>query len=162
MKYKVWSIKGSGDRTGFTLIEVIVVLSIILVLASLVIPGLVKGRYLSRKAATRAEISEMERAIAMYNSDYGAYPSDSSDNSSSALLDALKGDPKADPPRRPYYKFLPKRIANNEYKSIFDKPFYYRENESEKTKTDEMKNPFTFDIWTHDGKDKADGINNWE
>jgi type II secretion system protein G len=147
---------------GFTLIEVIVVLSIILVLASIVIPGLMRGHYGAKKTTTKNEIAQMSQAIAMYEMDYGGYPEDKPGYSSEALIKALGGDPKAVPPRRPYFTFQAKRILNNEYYSVFNKPFYYRENNSKKDKTDEMKNPFTFDIWTHDGKKDAQGINNWE
>lgn len=148
--------------TGFTLIEIIVVLAIILLIAGLVTPGLIEGRYRAKVVLTKAEISEMERAIAMYELDYGAYPSDLPDYSSKALVDTLEGDPKSDPPRKPYYTVKKNRIVNNEYVSLFNRHFYYRENASEKTKTDEMKKPFTYDIWTDDCRKNKEGINNWD
>jgi len=151
------------DRAGgFTLIEVIVVISIIMVLAVMILPGLIKGQYLAKKAGAESEIANMETALQLYESDYGGYPADIEGNSSKALVDALNGDRKADPPRKTYYPFKTKQIVGGEYCSVFNKPFYYRENASEKIKTEEMKKPDSFDIWTSDGKKTDDGINNWD
>jgi general secretion pathway protein G len=152
----------TDKRAGFTLIEVIVVISIIMVLAGLLLPGLVKGQYLAKRAGTEAEVANMETALALYESDYGGYPADVDGNSSKPLVDALKGDRKADPPRKTYYTFKPKQIIDGAYYSVFNKPFYYRENASEKTKTEEMKKPDSYDIWTSDGKKEDQGINNWD
>lgn len=149
-------------RNGFTLIEILIVMSIIMVLAVMIIPGLVNSRYLVKKATTKTEITQMESAIAMYESDYGAYPVGLDNNSSKALVDALNGDRKADPPRKNYFPFKAKRIIDGEYYSEFNKPFYYRENASKKTKTEEMKKPDSYDIWTSDGKKDDTGINNWD
>jgi prepilin-type N-terminal cleavage/methylation domain-containing protein len=150
------------DRRGFTLVEILVVMSIIMVLAVMIIPGLVKSRYLAKKAAVRSEIANIETAINMYEADYGGYPAEAESNSSRALVDALNGDRKAEPPRKNYFPFKAKRIINGEYYSELKRPFYYRENASEKTKTDEMKKADTYDIWTHDAKDDEFGINNWD
>jgi prepilin-type N-terminal cleavage/methylation domain-containing protein len=153
-------------RCGFTLIELIVVISIIMVLAAMIIPGLANGGWLAKKAATKSEISNMETALALYESDYGAYPADDADNSSKPLVDALKGDSKpkeGETRKKAYYPFKPKQIVDGEYRSVLNKPFYYRENASETTKDDTiMKNLDTFDIWTSDGKKIDDGINNWD
>ncbi|HLD35422.1 MAG TPA: prepilin-type N-terminal cleavage/methylation domain-containing protein [Planctomycetota bacterium] len=156
----------TDKRGGFTLVELIVVISIIMVLAAMIIPGLTRGQYLTKKAATKSEISSMETSLALYESDYGAYPTEVDGNSSRALVDALKGNSKSDegqPRRKAYYPFKAKQIVDGEYYSVFNKPFYYRENASEQTKDDTiMKNPDTFDIWTSDGKKTDDGINNWD
>ena len=153
----------SAKRNGFTLVELIVV--IIMVLAAMIIPGLTKGQYLSKKAATKSEISNMETALALYESDYGAYPDDDEDNSSKNLVDALKGNSQPEEGqarKKAYYPFKSKQIIDGEYYSVLNKPFKYRENASEATKTEEMKNPDTFDIWTSDGRSSDEGINNWD
>lgn len=150
------------NRRGFTLVEILVVMSIIMVLAVMVIPGLVKGRYLAKKVATRSEIANIETALSVYESDYGGYPSEADGYSSLSLIEALNGDRKSDPPRKNYFPFKSKRIIGGEYYSEFNKPFYYRENASNSTKADDMKNPDTYDIWTHDGRDDEFGINNWD
>jgi len=155
------------NKTGFTLIEIIVVISIILLIATLIIPGLIEARYIAKVALTKTQIAQIEEAIVMYEADYGCYPADQPDNSSKVLIDTLKGDrgdPNSNPPRpprKPYYDFK-NDILNNEYLSPLKKPYYYRENASETTKDDDMKNPFKYDIWTDDLRKKKDGINNWE
>ena len=156
-----------NKRDGFTLIEVIVVISIIMVLAAIIIPGLANGQYLSKKAATKSEISGMELALALYESDYGAYPEDEESNSSKPMVDALKGNPnpgEGEARKKTYYPFKTRQFnKDGEYYSVLNKPFYYRENASEKTKDDTiMKNLDKFDIWTSDGKGKDEGINNWD
>ena len=157
-------IRSGGSLTGFTLIEIIVVLSIILLIATLIIPGLIEARYRAKVAMAKTQIAEMEKAITMYEMDYGCNPADQTGNSSKALINALKGDPESDPPKRPYYVFKENDILNNEYYSPLRKPYYYRENASETIKTNDMKNPFKYDIWTDDLRkiDENDGINNWE
>lgn len=150
---------------GFTLIEILVVMSIILVLAVMIVPGLVNAKYLSKKAATRTEIANMETALNLYESDYGAYPDDDEDNSSKPLMEALTGDPnpgEGKQPRKTYYQFKASRIIDGEYCSEFKKPFFYRENASVTEKTDDMKNKDSFDIWTDNGKKNETGINNWD
>ena len=157
-------------RGGFTLVELIVVISIIMVLAAMIIPGLAKGQYLSKKAATKSEISNMETALALYESDYGAYPEDDEDDSSKPLVEALQGKTEEGKPRKKtYYPFKKKQIINGEYYSVFNQPFYYQENASVTPKPEDMKNPDTFIIWTSDGKNIKDvknkdgpNINNWD
>ena len=148
-------------KGGFTLIELLVVISIIMLLASMTAIGLVIIPYQVKKAATRTEISAIAMALEEYHIDYGAYPADDPDNSSRKLVDALTGDRKADPPRKNYYSFSKSRLINGVYFSLFKEPFYYRRNESENDKTDDMKNPYTYDIWTSDGKKTGQSVNNW-
>lgn len=156
--------KSKKYRPGFTLIELIVVISIILLLATITIPMLVQSRYTAKKAMIRAEIVEMERGLALYELDYGCYPPSEPGNSSQALVNALKGDPGASPPKKPYFSFQAKRLRNGVFFSLLDMPYYYRENQSKTNKTSDMKKPFEYDIWTDDpkNKDRDDEINNWE
>lgn len=84
---------------GFTLIEIMVVIAIILVLASMTIGGL---SYYKRKAAesrTEVFIASVSRALDEYRADEGNYPTDGADgsNTSSAVLyDELYGDRDGD------------------------------------------------------------------
>lgn len=149
--------------TGFSLIELLVVISIIAILATLILPGLTRAKVEAKVATAKAEISSFAQALSMYDADFGAYPPEIEGNSSKTLVDTLKGDPKSTPPKKPYFQFKKDRIAaGGEYQSPLYKPYYYRENASAKTKTDDMKKPFEYDIWTEDSKKKADGINNWD
>ncbi|MBI5779831.1 MAG: prepilin-type N-terminal cleavage/methylation domain-containing protein [Planctomycetes bacterium] len=149
-------------KGGFTLIEILVVISIILILSAMTVYVVGELKYKSRAALTRAEISTMAIAIAQYESIYGRYPADLPDCSSRALIEALGGDYKSNPPKKALYDFAKDRVVNGEFLSLFRKPFYYRENASERDKNGEMKKPFAYDIWTDDIRKRPDGINNWE
>lgn len=67
------------DRHGFSLIELIVVISIIAILMTLVAPMMGKAKQKARIAQTKAEIAALETAISAYYSDRGTYPTDGSE-----------------------------------------------------------------------------------
>jgi general secretion pathway protein G len=72
MTKKMLSAKTGSE--GFTLLELLVVLGIIALLATLVAPQVI--RYLSdaRSKAAGAQLKNIESAIELYNLDIGAYP----------------------------------------------------------------------------------------
>ncbi|MBI5779830.1 MAG: prepilin-type N-terminal cleavage/methylation domain-containing protein [Planctomycetes bacterium] len=163
---KEWVTRTPVQRcAGFTLIEILVVMSIILVLAVMIVPGLAGSRYMAKKAAARTEIANLETALSMYEADFGAYPEDD-DDSSKPLVEALGGKTEeGKPPKKTYYPFKKSRIneGDGKYYSEFKKPFCYRENASEEDKEGkEMENKDSFDIWTDNGKGDDKGINNWD
>jgi len=59
---------------GFTLIELVVVLTILAMLAALVVPRLFKNVDKSKVNATKAQISNFETALDAYRLDVGSYP----------------------------------------------------------------------------------------
>jgi type II secretion system protein G len=59
---------------GFTLIELLVVIAIIGLLASVVLVSLNSTRKKARDTRRRADISQIEKALAMYYDKYNAYP----------------------------------------------------------------------------------------
>ncbi|WP_162006509.1 type II secretion system protein [Roseimaritima sediminicola] len=68
----------SGASSGFTLVELLVVITIIAILAAIAIPsiGMVMDR--ARNTTTRMEILEIEKAAENYGGEYGDLPPDGS------------------------------------------------------------------------------------
>lgn len=62
-----------SDR-GFSLIELLVAISIIAILATIIAPNLVGARQRARDAKRKAEAAEFKTALRMYYTDYQNYP----------------------------------------------------------------------------------------
>lgn len=77
---------------GFTLIEVLVVIVVIAILASLVAPNLFRNVDDARIATAKAQIESFATALDAYRLDTGSYPS------TAQGLDALWQRPAVDPP----------------------------------------------------------------
>ena len=61
-------------RTGFTLVELLVVVAIIGVLAALITPAIFQARVSAQNAAIRAEIDLLHMGIMNYKNRFGSYP----------------------------------------------------------------------------------------
>jgi general secretion pathway protein G len=84
-----------GDRRGFTLTELMVVVAIIVLLTSLVIPNLAGRLTKARMHAAEDQIAEIESALANYHADFGTYPGDvfpSEDLNNNGILDWYDAD----------------------------------------------------------------------
>jgi general secretion pathway protein G len=67
-------------KSGFTLIELIIVITIIGVLATLVINNLNDARSRARDAKKKQELANFKTALRMYYNDYQTYPNDTAGN----------------------------------------------------------------------------------
>ena len=64
------------NKKGFTLMELMVVIAIIVLLAGIMMPNLAKRIERAKMTKAEADIATMESAIAMYETDMGRYPDD--------------------------------------------------------------------------------------
>ncbi len=64
------------QQSGFTLIELMVVVVIIAIVSSLALTALMNAFDRSRQRATMADMRTVSKAIEIYNSDHGFLPSD--------------------------------------------------------------------------------------
>jgi general secretion pathway protein G len=91
----------SGRRSGFTLIEILVVIVVIAILATLVAPNVFQHVGTAKQATAKSQIEMLGAALDAYRLDNGAYPT------TQQGLDALWQKPTVDPPanwRSPYLR----------------------------------------------------------
>jgi prepilin-type N-terminal cleavage/methylation domain-containing protein len=67
---------GSRAGRGFTLIEMLVTIAIIMLLASLLLPAVAMARRNARVAAAKGEVRHLEAAMKQYYSEYERWPSE--------------------------------------------------------------------------------------
>src|ERR1700744_4026067 len=66
--------KSRGGSRGFTMVELVVTLAIILTIAAMAIPNLVSAVELAKVARAVADITSLEDEVALYQSIYGVLP----------------------------------------------------------------------------------------
>lgn len=80
---------------GFTLIEMLAVLVILVTLAAIVIPRFINAGTRSREAALRQTLAEVRNAISIFRNDTGYYPQ--------TIDDLIR--PKSNPPTQGYNRW---------------------------------------------------------
>ena len=112
---RVVTARGGGEAEGgFTLIEVIVVVLILGLLASIVVPRIVGRTDMAKRTATAVTIRQLENALKLYRADNGFYPT------TDQGLEALVNKPTTSPlPLRynpdGYLDKVPKDPWGNDY-----------------------------------------------
>ena len=79
--------KRNNNLTGFTLIELMVVIVILGILATIITPKILDRPEQARRMKAKVEIREFQSALALYKSDTGSFPT------TSQGLEALVNDP---------------------------------------------------------------------
>ena len=66
--------KEKSKKTGFTIIELLTVMSIIVILISLLLPSLAMVRRFAKEVKQRAQFRSISAALEMFHKDWGDYP----------------------------------------------------------------------------------------
>jgi len=127
-------------QRGFTLIEILLVMTIIAILAAIVIPKMVGRSEQARQTAAHADLSSIKTALDAYEVDNGFYPK--------SLQDLIQQPNNARNWHGPYLETLPQDPWGNPY--VYSYPGRH--------------NPNGFDIYSIGPDGKAgtdDDIGNW-
>lgn len=104
-------------QTGFTLLEVMVVVVILGILASFVVPNLLGNKEKADQQKAISDISALEQALDMYKLDNSVYPS--TDQGLEALVNKPSGTPEPRNYRNNgYIKRLPNDPWGREYQYL--------------------------------------------
>ena len=79
------------DSKGFTLLELLVVVTILAILAAIVAPRIIGRTNDAKVSEAKVQIRDFETALKLYKLDNGFYPT--SDQGLEALINAPTGDP---------------------------------------------------------------------
>lgn len=140
---------------GFTLIELMAVIGIIVLLIGLLFPALNTARRQANKQKAKSMIGAIEVAISMYYNDRGFYPAES--GTSNSFNTSLAGEIDG---YGPYIEFKQEDLSVNAALDPWGTPYRYDRSNP--------PNNSTFDLWScgpngvsgTNGSD-ADNITNW-
>jgi len=107
--------KGIKGQSGFTLLEIMVVVVIIGILASFIAPSLMGNVDTAKQKTTAGNIVSLENALERYRLDNGSYPT------TDQGLEALVNKPNSDLrnyPSEGYIKRLPKDAWDNDFQYL--------------------------------------------
>ncbi|MBX4205783.1 prepilin-type N-terminal cleavage/methylation domain-containing protein, partial [Candidatus Microgenomates bacterium] len=113
---------------GFTLVELLVVISIIGVLATVMLGGFYSTQVRGRDSQRKSNIKELANALELYLNDYGAYPAANGSGQIMGCVDGLSvctwGTSSFTDGKTVYFKQLPKDPVSTSsyYYRIVDSP----------------------------------------
>lgn len=130
-------------RRGFTLIEILVVIVVIAILATLVAPNVFQHVATAKSVTARSQIEMIASALDAYRLDTGAYPT------TAQGLQALEVIPSSDPPANWRGPYLRKAVPPDPW----GRPYVYR--------SPGEVNPGGFDLFSYgaDGQLGGEGEN---
>jgi len=111
---KICSSRDNSKQQGFTLLEIMVVIVILGVLASMIVPNLMGNKDKADRQKVVSDVIALENSLDMYKLDNGSYPS------TEQGLEALVTEPSGSPEPRNYredgyIKRLPQDPWGNDY-----------------------------------------------
>ncbi len=134
--YSVARYNHIGSQRGFTLIEIMVVVVIIGILATLIVPNMLDNQDKALQIAAKSDVRAIDGQLALYKLDNFSYPS------TSQGLQALVTNPSGK--GRSYLDKIKKDPWNNDYQYL----------------QPGQKNPNKYDLWSY-GSDGAPGGEGW-
>ncbi len=151
-------------KKGFTLMELLVVIGIIIVIAATVVTVLPGLREKTQRKATKAFINRLEMALEQYYNDNRSYPSTGVTNLLTALQPSDPSDSTVKLYAKHYIEFNDSEVNGNDIVDYWGNPFVYESSPPNHNKT-------TYNLYStgpdgitssspDDGGD-ADDINNW-
>jgi len=153
-KSKIVNLK---SQSGFTLMELLVVIGIIIVIAAAILTVIPGMRQKTQEKATKAFMERLEVALEQYYSDNRSYPSGDITNSKTALA-------PSDPRKKQYIEFDDSEVNGSDIVDYWGNPFVYVSSNG----ATPSNNSTTYDLYslgvdgaTSSSGDDADDINNW-
>lgn len=111
---KIYSSRDNNKQKGFTLLEIMVVIVILGVLASMIVPNLMGNKDKADRQKVVSDVIALENALDMYKLDNGSYPS--TEQGIEALVSQPSGSPEPRNYREDgYIKRLPQDPWGNDY-----------------------------------------------
>jgi general secretion pathway protein G len=150
MKKNMRATGGRMVRSGFTLIEVMIVIAIILALSGLVGIAVLSRRDEAKKDTAKIELNTIKHALDQFRLDFDRWPKD--EEGIAVLWDKSKLDPEADATK--WHGYLTDPMPNDRWAH----PWQYKQQGEHSG--DETK----YDLWSYgpDGQDGTeDDITSW-
>ena len=81
-----------GGREGFSLIELLIVVAIILIIAAIAIPNLLRSKMAANEASAVGSLHTINTAAVAYNGTYGQYPTNLSNLQTNGAVSSTAAD----------------------------------------------------------------------
>jgi type IV pilus assembly protein PilA len=79
-------------QKGFSLIELLIVVAIILIIAAIAIPNLLRSKIAANQASAVASLRTLNTSAALYNSTFGSYPASLSNMGTGSSVTSTSAD----------------------------------------------------------------------
>ncbi len=147
-------------RRGFTFLELMVVVAVLAILASLIIPNFVGRAEDAKKTQAVIQIREIMKALELYRLDNGSYPS--TEQGLKALVEKPTGDPEPIKWKR-YMDKVPVDPWKHEFVYVCPGEDHTQNSDSLSEEEEEDTNYLRFDLSSlgPDGIETDDDIKSW-